>query len=295
MNIVRITLILLCLLPCIGHAQSSKAAGVPKEIALLAEELRQVKAELASLHDVLGDTQAELAALQQNTVLGLDDFLKLITDSTGNPVVVLTGANLQVVNGTGMTGTGNGKGNIVLGYNNTDVASQNRQGSHNLVVGDDNAYPGTSEVLVDRIVAARDLGLIVGGQMNLVVGTVLDSEIGADSRESIGGNKIENVGANRSETVGGDKIENVAANRSATVGGNESVSVGASTFVTSAQSVVVESGDTLILKSGSAIATLDKSGDIALNGKDVAIKGSGEVEVAASGDLVLKGRRILQN
>jgi type VI secretion system secreted protein VgrG len=65
--------------------------------------------------------------------------------------------------------------------------------------------------------------------------------------------------------------------------------------VTSAQSVVVESGDTLILKSGSAIATLDKSGDIALNGKDVAIKGSGEVEVAASGDLVLKGRRILQN
>jgi type VI secretion system secreted protein VgrG len=279
MNIVRITLILLCLLPCIGHAQSSKAAGVPKEIALLAEELRQVKAELASLHDVLGDTQAELAALQQNTVLGLDDFLKLITDSTGNPVVVLTGANLQVVNGTGMTGTGNGKGNIVLGYNNTDVASQNRQGSHNLVVGDDNAYPGTSEVLVDRIVAARDLGLIVGGQMNLVVGTVLDSEIGADSRESIGGNKIENVGANRSETVGG----------------NESVSVGASTFVTSAQSVVVESGDTLILKSGSAIATLDKSGDIALNGKDVAIKGSGEVEVAASGDLVLKGRRILQN
>src|SRR5262245_61142424 len=54
--------------------------------------------------------------------------------------VVITGANLRIVNGLGETDTTNGLGNLIVGYNESRRVffpdmSDNRTGSHNVVVG----------------------------------------------------------------------------------------------------------------------------------------------------------------
>lgn len=287
MNALRITLLLVFAYPFVVLAQSSNAGGIPKQIQLLTEQVQLMSAELSSLRDLLDDTQAELAALKGNTVLGLDGFVSLTADPTGLPTVLLSGANLQVVNGAGMTESGNGVGNVLLGYNASSSPSLNRQGSHNLVLGDDSAYPSAGELRAGRLVADRSFELLVAGQMEVDVGSSLHTRVASESRETVAGNKIETVGGSQNVTVSG--------NRDSTVGGTESIGIGGSANQTVGHSLLVEAGDLLILKSGSATTVLDKSGDIDLDGKDILIKGSGDIEVAATGPLTLKGSSIVQN
>jgi hypothetical protein len=56
-------------------------------------------------------------------------------DDAANEVVI-TGANLRIVNGLGATTTTNGLGNVIVGYNEErGDGTDNRTGSHNVVVG----------------------------------------------------------------------------------------------------------------------------------------------------------------
>jgi len=62
--------------------------------------------------------------------------------------VYFTGCNVNVRNGTGTsTGGGNGLGNLVVGYNETD-GTLARTGSHNVVVGPAHSYDATSSMAV---------------------------------------------------------------------------------------------------------------------------------------------------
>jgi hypothetical protein len=90
-----------------------------------------------------GQMQAEIAALQ-NT-------LKYVT-TTGTDMVI-SGANLHIVNGAGATTTKNGLGNLIVGYNekrddtpNTDV----RTGSHNLILGEENSFSSYGGIVGGR-------------------------------------------------------------------------------------------------------------------------------------------------
>jgi hypothetical protein len=81
--------------------------------------------------DGQADILARLAALEQ----------KLQAVSYDGTTLWVSAANLQVVNGTGSTGTKNAVGNLIVGYNElrgdgTDL----RTGSHNLVVGAAHSY-----------------------------------------------------------------------------------------------------------------------------------------------------------
>lgn len=62
--------------------------------------------------------------------------------------VVLTGANLQIVNGQGTTNTKNGLGNLLVGYNEIrNDGSDLKTGSHNLVLGPGNNYSSAGGVV----------------------------------------------------------------------------------------------------------------------------------------------------
>lgn len=83
--------------------------------------------------------------------------------------VLVTGANVKIVNGTGATdGSPNGLGNLILGYdleNRPDVGDgpDDRTGSHNLVVGDEHTYAGTSGLVVGLDNAVTGVGASVTG------------------------------------------------------------------------------------------------------------------------------------
>lgn len=67
----------------------------------------------------------------------------------GHPTIRITNANFQVVNGTGFSNsTPNGRGNIIIGYNEVINPDPARSGSHMLVIGPGHAYSGHSGAVI---------------------------------------------------------------------------------------------------------------------------------------------------
>ena len=63
------------------------------------------------------------------------------------------------------------------------------------------------------------------------------------------------------------------------MGDNETLEVG--------KTITISAGDQIVLKTGLATITMEKNGDITIEGKQITIK--------ASGDVIIKGQKILQN
>jgi hypothetical protein len=72
----------------------------------------------------------------------------LTFDATTNEIVI-TGANLRLLNGLGSTDTTNGLGNLIVGYNEPRDSGENRQtGSHNVVVGKQHQFSSFGGLVV---------------------------------------------------------------------------------------------------------------------------------------------------
>lgn len=94
------------------------------------------------------------------------------------PTIRFEGVNVQVVNGTGLTEEPNGLGNLIIGYQEPrccyegnacwDSESNERGGSHNLVVGSRNNYKGTATLVAGDFNGTwEDRAVCVGGSFNL--------------------------------------------------------------------------------------------------------------------------------
>ncbi len=59
--------------------------------------------------------------------------------------------------------------------------------------------------------------------------------------------------------------------------------------------VVIEAGESFTVKVGLATLTMHRDGTIVLKGKDIVIDGAGCIQVKASKDVTIKGRKILDN
>src|SRR5262245_36805743 len=94
------------------------------------------------------DTQPGAMAERMAT---LENKMSAMTfDGTANEVVI-TGANLRIVNGLGSTDTTNGVGNLIVGYNELRDAPNSpdvRTGSHNVVAGIRHNFSGYGGLVV---------------------------------------------------------------------------------------------------------------------------------------------------
>ena len=59
--------------------------------------------------------------------------------------------------------------------------------------------------------------------------------------------------------------------------------------------LAVHAGDQIVIKTGKASLSMKKDGTITIQGKDITIKGSGKINLKASKNIVMKGKKILQN
>lgn len=118
--------------------------------------------------------------------------------------VVISGVNLQIVNGEGGTGALNGAGNLIVGYQEPRIYSDPntcwddswnfRGGSHNVIVGTGNNYKGFGSLVVGMDNSSwRSLACVVGGRGSIA---------GGDSA-FIGGGEYHWVFADRSGIIGG--------------------------------------------------------------------------------------------
>lgn len=99
-------------------------------ISKLEADNATLKADNTTLKDTVSQMQADIKALQSklaavnnSQVMALGPYLTVdtISDSRG-PLVKLTGVNVQIVNGAGLTASANGLGNLIIGYDESDTS-----------------------------------------------------------------------------------------------------------------------------------------------------------------------------
>ena len=124
---------------------------------------------LAVLVARLNADDAKIADLQAKTAP-----ITTTGDAALGYLVTIARANVQIVDGTGATGSTSGLGNLVIGYNalgNSRGAGDVRTGSHNLILGDRNNYSSFGGLVVgtDNIISGQ-YASVSGGVNNKASG-----------------------------------------------------------------------------------------------------------------------------
>ncbi|NNF98049.1 MAG: hypothetical protein HKM93_01600 [Desulfobacteraceae bacterium] len=164
-------------------------------IADLEAALVAMQKTISTQASTIESLQNNLAAVKDSHVMGLNPYITVDENFDGRgPLVLLTGVNLQVVNGENSTNTSNGLGNIIIGYDEVndysgiyrcsdglkpdqqscEAAGETwdhtfRTGSHYLVVGAEHSYSQYAGIVAGfRNFALADHSTITGGSTNTV-------------------------------------------------------------------------------------------------------------------------------
>jgi hypothetical protein len=162
------------------------------------------------------------------TLQALLTHVSIATDDAGRREIIITGANLRIVNGLGQTDCGpddtpipdcpNGLGNLIVGYNELREGEENsRIGSHNVVVGQQHNF-------------SRFGGLVVGA-FNTISGAFA----------AVSGGRGNTADGGATAVSGGEN--NVASGAFAAVsGGENNVASGLESSISGGRGNVVEAG-----------------------------------------------------
>jgi type VI secretion system secreted protein VgrG len=125
----------------------------------------------------------------------------------------------------------------------------------------------------------------VGVAKALTIGGFYQVTVGGAVNETVGGAKAEEVGLVRALLVGRDVLESVGGDMTVKVAVDLKESVG-DTHTLNAKQILIDADTQIELKCGSAKVALKKGGDIRLEGREITVKGSGNI--------TLKGGKILK-
>jgi len=156
-------------------------------------------------------------------------------DDAANEVVI-TGANLRIVNGLESTGTTNGLGNLIVGYNESRqgnpfcsappgrpllCSEDTRTGSHNVVVGTGHNFSSFGGLVVARVnEISGPFASVSGGRENTASG---------DSSSVSGG--VENSASGDRSSVSGGGTNTASGSVASVSGGSDNTASGFSSSV----------------------------------------------------------------
>ena len=172
------------------------------------------------------------------------------------------------------------------------------------------AHDRSAEIGHDQLEKiANDEAFSVGHDRTKSVGNDETASIGHDRTIEVGNDHTESIGQNLSLSVGKSKTEDVTEDSTETVGKKKAISAGTDltidvtsnmvTMVGASQTEEIEVdkkikvGSKIVIACGDAKVTIEKNGDIKVEGKaisliatgDVKVESSGKVEVKATGDV----------
>jgi hypothetical protein len=129
------------------------------------------------------DSQPRVMAERMAT---LENKLSAMTFDGAANEVVITGANLRIVNGLGATETTNGLGNLIVGYNEMRGGySDNRTGSHNVVVGKEHNFSNFGGLVIGEFNEISGQFASVSGGIGNVASGVTSSVSGGTFNTAI--------------------------------------------------------------------------------------------------------------
>jgi hypothetical protein len=232
-----------------------------------------------------GPVADRLAAVEAKLV-----HLTSATDQEGRPEVVITGANLRIVNGLGRTDCGseeepipdcpNGLGNLIVGYNelrDPEFFENIRTGSHNVVVGKEHNFSRFGGLVVgDFNEISGDFAVVSGGQLNTANG---------DFASVSGGNS--NTASGVFASVSGGQGNRASGDFASVSGGNSNTASGNASAVSGGLLNTASSGPAAIC--GGAFNTASASNAVICGGSNNTASGenssvSGGSQNTASGE-----------
>jgi type VI secretion system secreted protein VgrG len=214
------------------------------------------------------------------------------------------GANEKITIGANRTESVGANEQIKIGANRTENVGSNESitvalaRTRNVGVNEMINIGGAQEVTIGGLQAltvggarAKTIGIgeavNIGAMQTINIGAGQTVTVGASQSTSIGAAQTVTIGSDLAETIGGGHTESVAKDRSASIAGGDAISVGKSFTLTATDEIAITTGDASIL--------MKKDGTITIQGKNITIKGSGKIVAEATGDMTLKGSKILQN
>ena len=147
-------------------------------------------AEVSTRQGEVADLQSQIEQMVQvpQNLLDLAEFVSVDRNDLNGlsgPHVIFEGANVHVINGSGLTDLDNGLGNLIVGYNEND-GDAIRTGSHNLVVGSEHTYTSYGGLVVGYNNAITgEYSSVSGGRSNTASGPYA-SVSGGDTNEASG-------------------------------------------------------------------------------------------------------------
>jgi len=159
-------------------------------------------------HDGSYYSQAHVDALEDR-IAALEAKLQYLTVVAGTvnemsgPHMMITGANLHVRSGSGSTnGTINGRGNLIVGYNELRGSGDDRTGSHNLVTGQQQNYTAYGGLVVGYSnTISRAYASVSGGVGNTASGLYASVSGGSGNQAS---ENYSSVSGGQDNTASGD-------------------------------------------------------------------------------------------
>lgn len=143
---------------------------------------------------------------------------------------------------------------------------------------------------------------LIAKMWTISVGVQKAETVGVDVIESIGVSRTETVGALKTSTVGnsytlsvGKSISTTTTKRDDTIGKSLEQQIGETWKCSVGKTLTLDVGDKIEITCGESSLTMDKKGNIALKGKDFLFDADGKQQIRAGGNVVLKGKKILEN
>ncbi|MGX8009536.1 type VI secretion system tip protein TssI/VgrG [Mesorhizobium sp. ORM8.1] len=135
----------------------------------------------------------------------------------------------------------------------------------------------------------------IGAADSWNIGAAQSVSVGADQSFNIAKNQGTEIGADRSAKIAKDDLTEVGGNSALKVAKKSLVEIGEDGGIKVGKTLSIEAGDAIVIKCGSAAIGMKKDGTITIEGKNITIIGSGEIEVKASSNITMKGSKINQN
>ena len=152
----------------------TKVGTLESKVGTLESQVSTLESKVSTLESESGGGGGDVSALEAK-VSALESKLSKVSYDpaglNGLPTLKISGANLQIVNGSGNTaGALNGLGNLFIGYNEPEGGEQ-QSGSHNLVMGFSNDFTSYGGIVAGyNNVISGQLASVLGGSFNTASG-----------------------------------------------------------------------------------------------------------------------------
>ena len=138
----------------------------------------------------------------------------------------------------------------------------------------------TVQMMRDKVVGVSQTESI-GSHKTITVGMNHFETIGINYTKNVGNNAMLDVGKSRFEKIGKDHTEEVKVNSTVRIGKDSTIEIGEDSSTTVKKRTVINSGESITFKCGKSSIILKKDGKIQISGKDIFIKGTGEIKFKA--------------